>query len=365
MAMASAKRGLLLLNLGTPDAPETGPVRRYLREFLSDPRVVDIHPVGRWLLLNLIILPVRPAKSAEAYRKIWTKEGSPLLVYSRALTAAVTERLGGEYEVELGMRYGTPSIPDAIAKLRSRGVSDFTVLPLYPHEAASSSASSLARTYEVMAQGWDVPNVRAVPAFYEHPGFLDAFTTVARPVIADLRADHVLFSFHGVPERHVKKSDPSGRHCLASAGCCDALTDANRHCYRAQCYATARGLAERLGLGAQGQGWSVSFQSRLGRTPWVKPYTDVVLPELAQRGVKRLAVMCPAFVADCLETLEEVGIRAREQFVEAGGEALALVPSLNAHPSWVDAVVRMVRESDAPTAAAGPWAGAPERTRAR
>ena len=366
MATASAKRGLLLLNLGTPDAPETGPVRRYLREFLNDPRVVDIHPVGRWLLLNLIILPVCPAKSAEAYRKIWTKEGSPLLVFSRALTAAVTERLGGEYEVELGMRYGNPSIPDAIAKLRSRGVSDFTVLPLYPHEAASSSASSLARTYEVLAGGWDVPNVRAVPAFYEHPGFLDAFTTVARPVIADLRADHVLFSFHGVPERHVKKSDPTGQHCLAAASCCDALTDANRHCYRAQCYATARGLAERLGLGAQGQGWSVSFQSRLGRTPWVKPYTDVVLPELAQRGVKRLAVMCPAFVADCLETLEEVGIRAREQFVEAGGEALALVPSLNAHPSWVDAVVRMVRESDgAPTAAAGPWAGAPERTRAR
>jgi ferrochelatase len=367
MATPVAKRGLLLLNLGTPDAPESGPVRRYLREFLSDPRVVDIHPVGRWLLLNLIILPLRPAKSAEAYRKIWTKEGSPLLVYSRALTAAVAERLQGQYEVELGMRYGNPSIPDAIARLRARGVSDFTVLPLYPQEAASSSASSLARTYEVMGQGWDVPNVRAVPAFHSHPAFLDAFATVARPVIAEARADHVLFSFHGVPERHVKKSDPTGRHCLSSAGCCDALTEANRHCYRAQCFATARGLAERLGLGAQGEGWTVSFQSRLGRTPWVKPYTDVVLPELARRGVKRLAVMCPAFVADCLETLEEVGLRAREQFVEAGGESLTLVPSLNAHPSWVDAVVRLVRESDAaPTAvAAAPSAGAPEPLRAR
>jgi ferrochelatase len=364
MAAMGAKRGLLLLNLGTPDAPETGPVRRYLREFLSDPRVVDINPVGRWLLLNLIILPVRPAKSAEAYRKIWTEAGSPLLVFSRDLTAAVAERLQGEYEVVLGMRYGNPSIPDAIAALRAKGVSDFTVLPLYPQEAASSSASSLARTYEVMAESWDVPNVRAVPAFHSHPSFLDAFTAVARPVIDGARADHVLFSFHGVPERHVKKSDPSGAHCLASAGCCDALTDANRHCYRAQCYATARGLAQRLGLGAQGEGWTVSFQSRLGRTPWVKPYTDVVLPELAQRGVKRLAVMCPAFVADCLETLEEVGIRAREQFVEAGGESLTLVPSLNAHPAWVDAVVRLVRESDAaPTAAAEPWAGAPTRAR--
>lgn len=362
MATPATKRGLLLVNLGTPDAPESGPVRRYLREFLSDPRVVDIHPVGRWLLLNLIILPVRPAKSAEAYRKVWLPEGSPLLVYSRALEAAVAGRLQGEYEVALGMRYGNPSIPAAIASLRSRGVSDFTVLPLYPHEAASSSASSLARIYEVLAEGWDVPNVRAVPAFYGHPGFLDAFATVARPVLADLRADHVLFSFHGVPERHVRKSDPTGKHCFSSAGCCDVLTDANRHCYRAQCHLTARELAARLGLAKDG--WSVSFQSRLGRTPWVKPYTDVVLPELAQRGVKRLAVMCPAFVADCLETLEEIGLRAREQFVGAGGEDLRLVPSLNAHPEWVDAVVRLVRESDGPPAtAAGPSAREPLRAR--
>ncbi|QSQ17825.1 ferrochelatase [Myxococcus landrumensis] len=353
MTTPGAKRGLLLLNLGTPDAPESGAVRRYLREFLSDPRVVDIHPVGRWMLLNFIILPVRPAKSAEAYRKVWMPQGSPLLVYSRELEAAVRARLGGEYEVALGMRYGTPSIPDAVASLRARGVMDFTVLPLYPQEATSSSASSLARVYEVMTEGWDVPNVRAVPAFHSHPSFLDAFTSVARPVIAQTRSDHVLFSFHGVPERHVRKTDTSGQHCFASAGCCDSLTEANRHCYRAQCFSTARGLAERLGLKAEG--WSVSFQSRLGRTPWVKPYTDLVLPELAKRGVKRLAVMCPSFVADCLETLEEVGLRAREQFVEAGGEALTLVPSLNAHPEWVDAVVRMVRESDgAPTAAASP-----------
>jgi len=358
MTTPEPKRGLLLLNLGTPDAPESGPVRRYLREFLSDPRVVDLHPVGRWLLLNLFILPTRPAKSAEAYRKVWMKEGSPLLVYSRELEAAVREKLAGEYDVALAMRYGRPSIPDTVAQMRARGVNDFTVLPLYPQEATSSSASSLARVYEVMTEGWDVPNVRAVPAFHGHPSFLDAFTAVARPVIAGARADHVLFSFHGVPERHVRKTDTSGQHCFASAGCCDALTDANRHCYRAQCFATARGLAERLGLAASG--WSVSFQSRLGRTPWVKPYTDLVLPELAKQGVKRLAVMCPSFVADCLETLEEVGLRARDQFVEAGGESLTLVPSLNAHPDWVDAVARLVRESDGapPTAGASPSAGA-------
>jgi ferrochelatase len=357
--MPAPKKGLLLVNLGTPDAPESGPVRRYLREFLSDPRVIDIHPVGRWLLLNLFILPFRPAKSAEAYRKIWTKEGSPLLVYSRALTAAVAGRLGGRYEVELAMRYGNPSLPDAVKALRSRGVTEFTLLPLYPQAAASSSSSTLARAYEVFSEAWDVAPVKAVPAFFDHPGYLDAFAEVARPVIAELRADHVLMSYHGLPERHMRKSDPSGRHCLASTSCCEVLTEVNRNCYRAQCFATSRALAERLGL--RGEGYTVSFQSRLGRTPWVKPYTDLVLPELAKRGVRRLAVMCPAFVADCLETLEEIGLRAREQFLASGGEALTLVPSLNAHPAWVDAVVRLVEEADgtAPVATSSPRAAAP------
>jgi ferrochelatase len=357
--MPAPKKGLLLVNLGTPDAPEAGPVRRYLREFLGDPRVIDINPLGRWLLLNLIILPFRPARSAEAYQKIWMKEGSPLLVYSRALTAAVAARLAGQYEVELAMRYGTPSLPDAVKALRSRGVTEFTVLPLYPQAAASSSSSTLARAYEVLAEAWDVAPVRALPAFFDHPGFLDAFAAVARPIIAETRADHVLMSYHGLPERHMRKSDPSGRHCLASAGCCDVLTDVNRNCYRAQCFATSRGLAERLGLSPDG--YTVSFQSRLGRTPWVKPYTDLVLPELARRGIKRLAVMCPAFVADCLETLEEVGLRAREQFLQCGGEALTLVPSLNAHPAWVDAVVRLVGEADGsvPAATSSPLTAAP------
>jgi ferrochelatase len=342
--MPIPKKGVLLVNLGTPDAPESGPVRRYLREFLSDPRVLDIHPVGRWMLLNFVILPVRPAKSAEAYRKIWGQRGSPLLFHSQDLAAAVAERLRGEYEVELAMRYGNPSLPDAVKALRSRGVKEFILLPLYPQEATSSTSSTVARAYEVLAEPWDALPVRVVPAFHDHPGFLDAFAQVARPVITEARADHVLFSYHGLPERHMRKSDPSGSHCLASAGCCDVLTDVNRHCYRAQCFATTRALAERLGL-APG-GYTVSFQSRLGRTPWIKPYTDLVLPELAKKGVKRLAVMCPAFVADCLETLEEVGLRAKEQFVESGGESLTLVPSLNAHPAWVDAVVRLVRETD-------------------
>jgi len=335
------KKGLLLLNLGTPDSPRTGDVRRYLREFLSDPRVVDINPVGRWLLLNLIILPFRPAKSGHAYQSIWTPQGSPLLVLSQALAAEVRKALAGELEVELGMRYGNPSIPSALAKLKARGVTELVVFPLYPQNAASSTSSSLDRVYEVLRESWEVPPVKVVPPFFDDAGFLDAFAEQARPVLERLRADFVLFSFHGLPVRHIKKSEPTAGYCQVSR-CCDALTLENRGCYRAQSFFTARALAQRLGLDASK--YSVSFQSRLGRTEWVKPYTDIVLPELAQRGVKRLAVMCPAFVADCLETLEEIGIRAREQFRAAGGEELALVPSLNASPKWVETVVRLARE---------------------
>ena len=339
--MAPAPRGVLLVNLGTPDAPTTKEVRRYLREFLNDPRVVDISALGRWMLLNLVILPFRPAKSAAAYRLVWTEAGSPLRVFSQELAAAVRGSLGPGYAVELGMRYGNPSVSSALARLQQQGVRDLTVVPLYPQYASSSTGSSVQRVFEWVGAAWNVLPLRVVPAFYDAPAFLEAFAGVARPVISAQGADHVLFSFHGLPERQIEKSDPGGAHCLKSAACCDVSVPANAMCYRHQCFVTARGLAERLGLRADG--YTVSFQSRLGRRPWVKPYTDLVLPELAQRGVKRLAVMCPAFVADCLETLEEVGIRAKKQFLAAGGESLVLVPSLNADPAWVRAVVAMVQ----------------------
>jgi len=336
-------RGLLLVNLGTPDEPEAPAVRRYLREFLSDPRVLDLHPVGRAALLELVILPRRPARSAAAYRKVWGERGSPLLYHSRDLAAAVAERLGDAWRVELAMRYGQPAIPDALDRLRAAGADQITVFPLYPQFAASSTGSTLEAVYRASAGRWNTPILSAVPAFYDDPGFIRAFAEVGRPVLADARPDHVLLSFHGLPERHMRKSDESGRHCLESERCCDAIVAANRNCYRAQCYATARALAAALELGPQGDRWSVSFQSRLGRTPWIHPYTDIVIPELVARGVRRLAVFCPAFVADCLETLEEIGIRAREQFREAGGEELTLVPSLNSSPAWVDAVVDLAR----------------------
>ncbi len=341
------QQGLLLVNLGTPDAPETGAVRRYLREFLSDQRVLDIPAPARWALLELLILPTRPARSAEAYRKVWTEAGSPLLVHSRKLAARLQEALGQTWVVALGMRYGQPSLTSALEKLSAAALRNVTVLPLYPQYASSSTGSTLERVFALAGQAWNVPALRVVPPFFDHPAFLEAWAEVARPALAEARPDHVLFSFHGLPERHILKSDASGKHCLQSASCCDVEVPENRWCYRAQCFRTARALTGRLGL-PPGQ-TTVSFQSRLGRTPWLKPYTDLLLGELAGKGVRRLAVLCPAFVADCLETLEEIGIRARADFLRAGGEALTLVPSLNAHPAFVRALVQLVREAQAPS----------------
>jgi ferrochelatase len=308
-----AETGLLLVNLGTPDAPSTPAVRRYLAEFLNDPRVIDIHPVWRALLLHLVILRVRPRKSARAYQAIWSADrGSPLLAYSRQLADGVQARLGAAWRVELAMRYGRPSIAGALEALAL--CDRIVVLPLFPQSASSSSGTAIARVWELASRRWRVPAIDVVPAFHTDPGFLAAWEEIARPVLAGAKPDHVLMSFHGLPVRHIEKGDP----------------------YREQCVATARAIADRLAI-AQG-GYTVCFQSRLGRTPWIEPFTDVVLEQLAKQGVKRLAVVCPAFVADCLETLEEIGIRAKEQFRAAGGDELVLVPSLNGSARWIEAV---------------------------
>lgn len=356
--MSQNPTAVLLLNLGTPDSPAVSDVRRYLREFLSDPRVLDLHPVGRWALLNLVILPFRPAKSARAYQSIWGQgdHGSPLLFHSRNLTEGVRAALGSGYVVELGMRYGAPSIPSALAKLLAANPSKIVVAPLFPQYSSAATGSALERVYEVLGKAWNVPAIETLPAFYDDPGFISSFTQVARPHLDAFRPDFVLFSYHGLPERHVRKSDLTKSHCLANAGCCDAIGPANQYCYRAHCFATTRALAASLGLATEGH--SVAFQSRLGRTPWIHPYTDLVLPELAKAGKRRLAILCPAFVADCLETVEEIGIRAKAQWKSLGGDDLLLVPSLNAEPAWIDTVAKMVRS----TAARGlDLTGLPER----
>jgi ferrochelatase len=339
--MSDPTTGVLLLNLGTPDAPTTPAVRRYLREFLMDPRVLDIAPVARWLLVNLVIAPFRSPKSAAAYKTVWTERGSPLLVASQDLVAGVQERLGPSFRVALGMRYQNPSIAAALAELRRSPLERLVVVPLFPQYSSAANGSAIERVFDELRGSWNVPSVRVLADFYAHPGFIDAQADVARRALDGFDADLVLMSFHGLPERHVRKSWADGFTGCDLKGPCPPIGPGNRYCYRAQCFATARALAAALDLPEDR--YKVTFQSRLGRDPWIQPYTDVVLPELARAGVRRLAVMCPAFVADCLETLEEIGIRAREDWEAAGGEELLLIPCVNAEPAWCEAVAEMVR----------------------
>jgi ferrochelatase len=331
----------LLVNLGTPRSPATADVRRYLREFLSDPRVIDIPWLPRFLLVNAVIAPFRAPRSAEAYRKIWSDAGSPLAAHGRALADALAQELGSAYAVALGMRYGEPSLAGALAALAAARVERIAVVPLFPQHADSSFGSAEARVRELAPRCAPGVPIAVLPEFPVDAGFIAAIAAIAAPRLAAFRPDHVLLSYHGLPERQIRKADPTGRHCLASPGCCDALGPENARCYRAQCFATSRALAPALGF-APGAS-STAFQSRLGRTPWIRPFTDERLPELAAEGVKRLAVLCPSFTADCLETLEEIGMRAAEQWRELGGEALELVPCVNAHPTFVRFLAERVR----------------------
>jgi len=348
MQNSQKKIGVLVSNLGTPDAPRAPEVRRYLREFLSDPYVIDIPTVARMLLVHGIILRFRPKKSAEAYEKIWTDRGSPLLFHSVDLVSAVQRELGADYKVVLGMRYGSPSIESAFGQLASDpDVGEILFLPLYPqysYAATLSSEMEFARV--VKKSGWlkSGGRIRSLDAFYKRPEFIQAFQTVIQTTVQGWNPDHYLFSYHGVPERQIKRLDPTQRHCLSSGACCDNPGETLPLCYRAQSFSTTRELAKKLGL--KPESYSISFQSRLGRTPWIRPYTDEVLDELAAKGVKRLAVVCPAFVADCLETLEEIAMRAREQFIASGGEDLILVPSLNSSPLWSSAISEWVQKRD-------------------
>ena len=342
--------GLLLVNVGTPDEPTPQAVRRYLREFLGDGRVVDIHPIARALLLHLVILPLRPRRSAEAYRKVWTSRGSPLLAYSQDLVAALALRLGPDWAVRLGMRYGRPSIASGLAELLAAGCERLVILPLYPQQASSSTGAAVDAVFAALGTRQSPPPLSILPPFFDDPGFLSVLAAHGRPIIERDKPDHVLFSFHGLPERQIRKADAercadlgaaASPHCLSRSDCCDTLGPQNRGCYRAQSHATAHALAAQLGLSRER--YSICFQSRLGRTPWIRPFTDEVLLSLAKAGTRRLVVFCPAFVTDCLETLEEIAIRARADFLAAGGESLSLVPALNADPAWADALVALLR----------------------
>ena len=327
--------GILLVNLGTPDSPLTRDVRRYLDEFLMDGRVIGIHPLTRALLVKGIIVPFRGPKSAQTYRQIWTDRGSPLLLHSVRLKELLQERLGDDSVVELAMRYQHPGIPEVLEKMRRLQLSSLTVVPLFP-QYASATVGSVHQKVMNSLKSWEtIPEIRLVSQFYDHPKVVRAFAERGRSHDPD-RFDHILFSFHGIPQRQLLKADDSGQHCLQSADCCRSLTPRNHLCYSAQCYAMARLIADELGL-AEDQ-YTVTFQSRLGRDPWTQPYTSEVIQALGREGAKQLLVFSPAFVGDCLETLYEITLENNHLFREAGGEAIELVESLNDHPMWVEAL---------------------------
>lgn len=343
MSAFSPKTGLLLINLGTPDSTAVRDVRRYLREFLSDPRVIDIPALPRWLILNLFILPRRPRQSAEAYAKIWSPQGSPLLVYSQELAAKVQARLGNTVQVELAMRYGNPSLTSALDRLQQAGVDRIVAMPLYPQYSSAATGSSVEALFRAAGERWDTPFIHIVPPFFDHHAFIEAFAQAVRPTIEAADPQRVIFSYHGLPERHCRKSDSSGSHCLAKADCCERLERVNRNCYRAQCVATTRSLGDALGIPPEQR--VLCFQSRLGKDPWIRPYTDQLLNELPAQGVQRAVVLTPAFVADCLETLEEIGMRGAEAWSAAGGNSLTLAPCPNSSDAWADAVITIAKDS--------------------
>ena len=334
------QKGILLVNLGSPDSTSVPDVRKYLREFLMDPRVLDSPWLVRWSVVNFAILPKRPAESAEAYKKVWTPEGSPLVVISRRVTSDLQKRLGDEFAVALAMRYQNPSIESALRELQSKGVAEVLVFPLFPHYAMSSFETAVVRAQEMAAQIAPEMRLKIAAPFYRDPGFISALVARASDYLAT-DYDRLLFSFHGLPERHLRKADPTRGHCLIKPNCCETPSVAHATCYRAQCFATVRAFVEQAGIPPAKV--SVSFQSRLGRDPWLQPYTDFELERFPKSGVKKLLVMCPAFVADCLETLEEIAMRGRETFLDAGGETFAAIPCLNDHPKWLDALENLVR----------------------
>jgi ferrochelatase len=326
------KRGLLLINLGTPDAPAVPAVRRYLREFLSDPRVIDLPSLVRYILLYCFILPFRPQQSTHAYQRIWTEQGSPLLTNSMALAATVAKRLQATHSVVLGMRYGQPSLTHALAQLAD--CDEITILPLFPHYASATTGSCIEWIMRYFSTKPIFPHLHIIRDFYQHPAFIQAVSEQIKPYIPN--HDYILFSYHGVPVRHLNKI---GCNPICTETC-PTPTSGRAACYRAQCVHTTQLIADELQLKPRQFGYS--FQSRLGKTAWITPYTDHLLPLLAKSGIKKLAIVCPSFSVDCLETLEEIGMQAKEQWLSLGGEAFSLIPCVNDSPLFVEAIVSLL-----------------------
>ena len=328
------KNGLLIINLGTPNDCSTKSIRRFLAEFLADKRVITLPAPLRYLLLYGIILPFRTRRTAHAYKTIWTPKGSPLLINSLELIDKLSSHPSMHEHVVLGMRYGSPSLESALLKLQH--CENITILPLYPQYSSAATGSSLEQTLQLIAKKTVIPSLKIIRDFHNHPSFIHAQSEAIKPYLED--NNHILFSYHGVPESHLHESGCK-KICQEK---CPSTTIAANGCYRAQCFESTELIAKNLTLPPQQ--YSSAFQSRLGKTPWIKPYSDEILIELYARGIRRLAVVCPSFVADCLETLEEIGIRMKEQWLELGGETFNLIPCLNDRDSWVEAIIAITQD---------------------
>src|SRR3989337_2399942 len=332
------RTGVLLINLGTPDSPSVGDVRSYLSQFLNDPRVIDIPWILRKILVNLVIVPFRAPKSAKIYKKLWTVNGSPLLYYSLKVQELLQKELESEYGVHLAMRYKNPSIPNVMEQMKKRNYSKIVVVPLFPQYASASTGSAHDEVMRVLRSWWVIPDVTFVSQYYDHPTFINAI--VERASKYDINAfDHILFSYHGLPERHVDKVYNSG--LCADHDCENEITEENKYCDKATCYATTRLLADAIKIPKDK--YTVCFQSRLDEK-WLKPFSDKVVEECAQKGMKKILVFSPAFTADCLETFIEIGEEYQEIFAAHGGEKVQLVESLNDHPLWIRCLKEIVLE---------------------
>lgn len=339
--MIPGKKGVLLVNLGTPDDPGRSSVYRYLKQFLLDRRVIDIPWALRQFLVRVIIVPFRSGSSSKLYQRLWTKEGSPIKLYGFSVAKKLQQLLGNDYAVSLAMRYQNPSIEEGLKKLVfEEKVREIVVFPMFPQYASATTGSVHDEVMRLLRQ-WDlIPNVKFINSYPANAEMIEVFAQNAEKY--DVKSyDHFLFSFHGVPQRHVKKADPSGSHCLQKTNCCNTPCLENQFCYSAQCHTTAHAIAQRLGLSKDQ--YSITFQSRLGKDPWLQPYTDQTLEQQLNKGNKKILVFSPAFVADCLETTIEIGFEYKEDFMHNGGEKLDLVESLNDNDAWVEAIANMVK----------------------
>lgn len=333
-----SKTGVLLVNLGTPDSPSVKDVRSYLSQFLNDPRVIDIPWLLRKILVNLIIVPFRAPKSAAIYKKLWTANGSPLLFYSKRVQALLQEALSSEYEVHLAMRYKNPSIPGVLEVMRKQNYERIIILPMFPQYASASTGSAMEEVMRVIRTWWTIPELKFISQYYNNPTFIDALEERGRQYDLDAY-DHILFSYHGLPERQVDKVYTEG--LCSDHNCENEITEENKFCYKATCYATTRMLVERLNIPADK--YTVCFQSRLDKK-WLEPFSDKVVEECGRKGMKKILVFSPAFTADCLETIIEIGDEYQDIFKAHGGEKVQLVESLNDHPLWIKTLKELVLE---------------------